>query len=108
MTDIFEKAGQTVQGVEQDVVKGIAWVSHLYESVSSKLAAFEKAEPQLAASLTDLVAKGEVFLATSVPAITDKGLDLPADSAAFAALKAFLTSFEAAATTLKQVIAEVK
>jgi hypothetical protein len=54
------------------------------------------------------VQKGEVFLAASVPAISDKGLDLPADSAAFAALKAFLSSFEAAVTTLKQLVAEAK
>jgi hypothetical protein len=108
MADIFAKAGQAVATVETDVAKGVAWVSHLYDEVSSKLSAFEKTEPQVVSAVTDLVQKGEVFLAASVPAISDKGLDLPADSAAFAALKAFLSSFEAAVTTLKQLVAEAK
>jgi hypothetical protein len=108
MTDIFQQAGQVITTVGEDVAKGVAWVSHLYGSVSSKLKAFAKEEPQLVSALNDLVQKGEVFLAASVPAITDKGLDLPADSAAFAALQAFLKSFEAAASQLTQIIADVK
>lgn len=106
--DIFDKAGQAIATVQKEVSKGIAFVSHVYGAMESKLAVFAKDEPQLAAAVTDLVEKGEVFLATSVPAITDKGLDLPADSAAFAALEAFVKSFEAAASTLKQMIAEAK
>jgi hypothetical protein len=106
--DVFQKAGEAVASVEKEVAKGVAFVSHLYDEVGSKLAIFAKDEPQLASAVTDLVEKGEVFLATSVPAITDKGLDLPADSAAFAALQAFVKSFESAAGTLKQIIAAAK
>ena len=75
--DVFQKAGEVVAATEKEVAKGIAFVSHLYDEVGSKLAIFAKDEPQLASAVTDLVEKGEVFLATSVPAITDKGLDLP-------------------------------
>jgi hypothetical protein len=106
--DVFQKAGEAVASAEKEVAKGVAFVSHLYDEVGSKLAIFAKDEPQLASAVTDLVEKGEVFLATSVPAITDKGLDLPADSAAFAALQAFVKSFESAAGTLKQIIAAAK
>ena len=108
MADIFSKTAQVISSVDGEVVKAAVWVSHLYGEVASKLSALSKDEPQLVSAVTDLVAKGEVFLAASVPAISDKGLDLPADSAAFAALKAFLSSFEAAAATLKQLIAEAK
>jgi hypothetical protein len=108
MSDIFQEAGQAATTVEHDVAKGVAWVSHLYGSVSGKLKAFEKAEPALVSSVSELVQTGEAFLASSVPAITAEGLNLPADSAAFAALQAFLKSFESAAAALKQVIAAVK
>ena len=47
-------------------------------------------------------------LAASAPAITDKGLSLPADSAAFAAMTAFLKSFESAAGVMKIAIADLK
>lgn len=108
MSDIFSKATSVITTAEQDVTKAVAWVSHLYDSVSTKLSALAKEEPQLVSSISDLVEKGEVFLATSVPAITDKGLDIPADTAAFAALEAFVKSFEAAASVLKQLITEAK
>lgn len=106
--DIFQKAGGAVTTAAKDVAKGVAWVSHIYTEVGGKLSALAKDEPEVAAAVTDLVEKGEAFLAATVPAITDRGLDLPADSAAYAALKAFIESFESAAAVLKQIIATVK
>jgi hypothetical protein len=108
MSDIFQKIGGAVEDAGKDVAKGVEWVAHLYTVVESKLKVIEKDEPALVASVSDLVIKGEAFLAATAPAITDEGLSIPADSAAFAALKAFLASFEQAAAALKQVIAAAK
>jgi len=94
--------------VAQDIEKGATWVSHLYGDVESKLKVIAKDEPQVVSALSELLETGEAFLAAAAPAISDKGLSLPADSAAYAALKMFLASFESAATTFKQLIAAAK
>jgi hypothetical protein len=108
MADIFQKIGAVVDDAGTDVVKGVQWVAHLYTVVESKLQVIEKDEPTLVSSVSDLVVKGEAFLAATAPAITAEGLSIPADSAAFAALKAFLASFEQAANALKQVVVAAK
>lgn len=97
-----------LQKCETAVAKGVTYVTHLYDDVKSKLTKLEKDEPALVADVTALVTKGELFLATAASAITEKGLNLPADSAAYAAFSDFLKQFQTTAAAIKADLAAAK
>ncbi len=104
MANILTTVDTAISTAESDIVKGVKLVSHVYTTVEQKINGFLKDEPQLVSALGDLIEKGEIFLAAAAPAIGEKGLSLPADSAAFAALEAFLSSFEKTASAVKSIV----
>lgn len=96
--DFFDK-------VEKDVKSVKTWIINAAEKVSHIITDADSDAKKIAPQLSEVVDATQSFLAATTPAIEQDGLNLPADSVAYAKLLALIDAWQQLGST---VLADIK